>query len=39
VPALDLPEPWMLAVEKATYPALAVGGAAIFGYVLMSLAR
>jgi len=39
MPALDLPEPWMLAVEKATYPVLAVGGVAIFSYVLFSLAH
>jgi len=39
VPGLDLPEPWMLAVEKATYPVLAVGSAAMITYVLMSLAK
>lgn len=38
-PALDLPEPWLLAIDKATYPVLVVGGAVVLTTVILQLAR
>ena len=37
VPALDLPEPWQRAIDKATVPALAVGGAVVLTSVLLGI--
>ena len=39
VPALRLPEQWMWAIDRATYPVLIVGGAAIVTTVILDLAR
>lgn len=39
VPALDLPERWMWVIDRATYPAVVVGGAAILTTVILELVR
>ena len=38
-PKLYLPEPWLQAIDAATYPALLLSGAAIGTYVLIQLLR
>jgi hypothetical protein len=37
VPALDLPKPWLQAIDYATYPVLIVGGAALATTVILQL--
>jgi hypothetical protein len=37
VPALDLPPAWTRTMDTLTYPALAIGGAAMMTYVIMQL--
>ncbi len=39
VPNLYLPEPWMQAIDTATYPALLVGGAAIGTYIILEMLK
>ena len=39
VPAVDLPPEWTEAIDLATYPALAVGGAVVLTSVLLQLVQ